>query len=399
MKITNITTYLLKVPLGKDRFYSSQCEFPERNSLLVKVDTDAGISGFGESGQYGPGEPVASFIYNVLKPMLLGKCPLNHTVLWEKMYAGIRDFGRKTTGVEAISGIDIALWDIAGKYYKKPIFDLLGGAFRTKVKAYATGCYYRGIDVLDYKKSIESIRQEARYYADEGFSAMKCKIGLLHLHQDLERVAAIRKEVGQDITLMVDANHAYNFHTAKKMGKLLEELNIHFFEEPVLPEDPTAYRMLRETLNMAIAAGENEFTRYGFLELLKNNCLDIIQPNIGCAGGFTEIKRIEALSSAHHVQLIPHCWGSGIALAAALQLSASLAPVPHTAFPHAPENEPMLEFDKNYNPLRDELLHEGFDFSDGFVRVPEGPGLGVEINPASMQKYLVKIENEYSRVF
>jgi D-galactarolactone cycloisomerase len=396
MKITNITTFLLKVPLGEERFFSSQCSFPERNSLIVKVDTDAGISGFGESGQYGPGEPVASFIEHILKPMIIGKCPLDVAVIWEKMFTGIRDYGRKTTGIEAISGIDIALWDIAGKFYQKPIYKLMGGSFREKVKAYATGCYYRGNDVRDYKGNLSILKDEARQFFDAGFTAMKCKVGLLHIDEDAERVAAIREVIGPDATLMVDANHAYNFHTAKKIGKYLEEFNIHFFEEPVLPENLTGYRMLRESLNMAIAAGENEFTRYGFLELLKNNCLDIIQPNIGCAGGFTEIKRIESLASSYHVMVIPHCWGSGIALAAALQFSAALAPLPHTAFPCAPENEPMLEFDTNYNPLRDELLVKNFSFSDGFVKVPDGPGLGVDINMEVMEKYLVNHQREFT---
>ncbi len=143
-------------------------------------------------------------------------------------------------------------------------------------------------------------------------------------------------------------------------------------------------------MNLAIAAGENEFTRFGYLELLKNECLDIIQPNIGCAGGFTEAKRIEALASAYHVQVIPHCWGSGIALAAALQYCATIAPSPHTAFECAPENSPMIEYDKNVNPLRDSLLTETFSVNDGFVQIPDGPGLGVEINMSVLEKYLTK---------
>jgi D-galactarolactone cycloisomerase len=390
MKITKIETFLLKVPLGEDRFYSSQCAFPERNSLIVKVETDAGIIGFGESGQYGPGEPVASFINEVLAPILIGRNPLETSVLWEEMFSLIRDYGRKATGVEAISGIDIALWDVAGKYYKKPIYDLLGGAFRDKIKAYATGCYYRGKDVTDHPNNLNALREEAKWMVDEGFTALKCKIGLLHIQEDTERIAVIREAIGNDKLLMVDANHAYNFHTAKKMGKNLEPFDIYFFEEPVLPEDHEGYRMLRESLNMAIAAGENEFTRYGFLDLLSKGCLDIIQPNIGCAGGFTEVRRIEALATSHHVQLIPHCWGSGIALAAALHLAAALAPLPHTAFPRAPENEPLLEYDKNFNPLRDELLLDNLRVKDGFVEVPDGPGLGVEIDMAVVKKYRIK---------
>ncbi len=389
MKITDIKTFLLKVPLGENGFYSSQSQFPERNSLLVRIETDNGLTGWGESGQYGPGEPVASFIEMVLKPLLIGKNPLDITVLWEYMFTTIRDFGRKTTGVEAISGIDIALWDIAGKFYNKPIYELFGGAFRKKILGYATGCYYRGEDVLDYKKSLKMLKDEAIGYIDAGFTAIKAKVGLLNVEEDAERIASIRDAVGEKTIIMIDANHAYNFHTAKKMGRFLEELKIHFFEEPVLPEDLYGYKMLRETLSIAIAAGENEFTRFGFLELLKNDCLDIIQPDIGCTGGFTEMKRIEALASAYHVQVIPHVWGSGVALAAALQFCSNIAPSPHTAFPKVPENEPMIEYDKNFNPLRDELLTKSFTIENGFVQIPDGPGLGIEIKIPVLEKYLV----------
>ncbi len=390
MKITSVDTFLLKVPLGKDGFYSSQCEFPERNSLIVRINTDIGISGYGECGQYGPGEPVETFVKSILAPRLADKNPLNTTVLWEDMFGYIRDFGRKTTGIEAMSGLDMALWDIAGKHYNKPIYELLGGSFRDRIKAYATGCYYRREDVGNYKKGLGELKEEAKRHMDDGFSAMKCKIGLLHVEEDTERIAQIREAVGPEPLLMVDANHAYNYHTAKRIGKNLEEYNIFFFEEPVLPEDLYGYKKLRESLNMAIAAGENEFTRFGYLELLKNDCLDIIQPNIGCAGGFTEVRRIEALASSHHVQLIPHCWGSGIALAAALQFCAALPPVPPTAFPIAPENSPMIEYDRNFNPLRDKLLVQGFCVEDGFVKVPDGPGLGIDLDMKVLEKYLTK---------
>jgi len=192
--------------------------FPERNSLLVEVITDSGLIGWGEGGQYGPGEPVAVFIDTILKPRLIGKNPLNISVLWEDMFSSIRDFGRKTTGVEAISAIDIALWDIAGKFYDKPIYDLLGGAFRKKIRGYATGCYYRGEDVMNYQKSIPALKDEARRYIDAGFSALKGKVGLLHVEDDAERVAAIREAIGAKVVFMIDANHAYNYHTAKKNG-------------------------------------------------------------------------------------------------------------------------------------------------------------------------------------
>ncbi len=391
MKITEIQTFSLKAPLGKDRFYWSQRDCPERNSLLVRVQTDGGLEGWGECGQYGPGEPPAAFIRSSLAPRLIGKNPLGHGVLWDEMFNAVRDFGRKCAGIEAISGIDIALWDIAGKFHQRPICDLLGGAFRTKIRAYATGCYYRGDEVLDYKSSLPALCDEAKGYVDAGFTAVKGKIGLLGIDEDIQRVQAIRESVGNETLLMMDANHAYNVHSARRMGRALEALDVLFFEEPVVPEDLDGYAFLRRSLDLAIAGGEVEYTRYGFLELFRKGCVDIAQPDVCCAGGLTEVKRIEALSTAFHVQLIPHVWGSGVALAAALHMCATLAPVPHTAFPRAPLNEPMIEFDRNPNPLRDCLLKEPIRPDGQFVPVPQGPGLGIEIDRDVLNKYLAPL--------
>jgi D-galactarolactone cycloisomerase len=388
MKITNVETFLLKAPLGKERFYWSQRDCPERKSLLVRIRTDSGLEGWGECGQYGPGEPPAAFVNSVLAPRLIGQNPLDSGVLWDLMFNTVRDFARKGAGIEAISGIDVALWDIAGKHYGKPVSELLGGAFRKKIRAYATGCYYRGDDVRDYHAALPALRDEAKGYVDAGFTAIKGKVGLLTIDEDTERVRVIREAVGDGILLMMDANHAYNFHSAKKMGKALESLDVLFFEEPVVPEDLDGYALLRQSLDLAIAGGELEYTRYGFLELFRKGCVDIAQPDICCAGGLTEVKRIEALSTAFHVQLVPHVWGSGVALAAALQLCATLAPVPHTAFPQAPLNEPMIEFDKNPNPLRDDLLKTPIHLDGQFVPVPQGPGLGIEIDEEVLNKYL-----------
>ena len=154
MKITDIQTYVLKSNLGENRFLSSQRPFGSRNSLLVKITTDEDIYGWGEAGQYGPPEPVESFIVNVIKPLIIGKDPMEYEVIWEYLYNYTRDFGRKATPIEAISGIDIALWDIIGKAIGKPVYSLLGGAFRNKVVPYATGIYYRGQEYLNLKSSL-----------------------------------------------------------------------------------------------------------------------------------------------------------------------------------------------------------------------------------------------------
>ena len=387
VRISKIDTYILRVPLGKERFYSSQCAFPERNSLLVRVETDSGLVGWGEGGQYGPAEPVAACVHAVLAPVLMGKDARERGKLWSQMYALVRDFGPKGSYIEAISAIDIALWDITGQSVGLPVYMLLGGAFRKKVRAYATGCYYRGEDYLDYKQNLSRLAEEAAGYRESGFTCLKVKIGLLPIEQDLERVACIRRAVGPDTKLLVDCNHAYNGFNAVKVGKELEKLGVVFMEEPVVPEDHDGYRMVRSKLNMAVAGGEAEYTRYGFERFINGGCVDIVQPDLGVCGGFSEWQHVLALAHAKHILAIPHVWGSGIALAAALQAIASTPCLPHTANPVPLQNEPVIEYDKNPNPLRDQLLEQNLRFEDGYLHVPEGPGLGVKVDMDQIKAY------------
>lgn len=387
MSINSVRAFILRVPLGKERFFSSQCAFPERNSLLVRIETDDGLVGWGEAGQYGPPEPVAACIESVFEPRLLGRDPKQPVRIWEELYAATRDFGQKGTYIEAMSGIDIALWDITGQALGVPVHVLLGGAFRDSVPSYATGCYYRGEDYLDLHKSIPALVEEARGYVEAGFSMLKIKVGLLSVAADLERVAAIREAIGDEMGLFVDANHAYNAHTAIRIGRGLEKYGVLFFEEPVPPEDRAGYRRVRETLGIAIAGGECEFTRYGFRDLISEGCVDIIQPDICVSGGFSEFIKIQALASSYGVAVIPHVWGSGIALATALHALAAIPPFPHTANPIPFQNEPVVEFDRNPNPLRDDLLKTRIELVDGRVSVPQGAGLGIEIDEDVLRKY------------
>jgi len=387
LHITHIETIVLRMPLGKERFFSSQCAFPERNSLLVRVETDTGLVGWGEGGQYGPPEPVADCIDAVLAPRIVGRDPRLVGRIWEELYAATRDFGQKGTYIEAISAIDIALWDILGKHLGVPIHLLLGGAFRDSVHAYATGCYYRGENYLNHTASLDTLAAEARSYVDLGFDTLKIKVGLLSVRADLERVAAIRQAIGPTTALLVDANHAYNASTAIRMGRGMERHDVGWFEEPVPPEDRAGYCAVRAALDIPIAGGECEYTRYGFRDLLAGGCVDIAQPDITVAGGFSEWANIQALASSFGIPVVPHVWGSGIALAAALQVLAVIPPLPHTANPIPLQNEPIVEFDRNRNTLRDDLLCEPIRLVDGRVPVPQGPGLGIEVNMGVVAKY------------
>jgi D-galactarolactone cycloisomerase len=386
MKIANIETFPLSCGLGDRRFYSSQAAFPERNSLLVRITTDDGLTGWGEGGQWGPPEPTAACIEQVLKPRLVGREASQPVRLWEESYANTRDFGQKGTYIEAISAIDIALWDIWGKSLGVPVHALLGGAFRDRIPAYATGCYY-GENFRDRKAALADLAEEVSGYRDGGFTALKIKVGLLPVEDDEARVALVRETVGPDLKLLADANHAYNAATAIRMGRALEKYNLLWFEEPVVPEDRTGYRRVRDAIDVPIAGGECEFTRYGFRDLFLGECVDIAQPDLCASGGLSEWVKINALASTFGVMVVPHVWGSGVALAAALHALAATPPLPHTLENVPLQNQAMVEYDRKHNPLRDDILVENFRLEDGCLPVPQGPGLGVSVDTGMLAKY------------
>jgi len=386
MIIRRITPHILRVPIGERTFYSSQAVFPERNSLLVKIESEDGLVGWGEGGQYGPPGPVAACVHDVFAPLLVGGRADQPAKTWEQLYAFSRDFGRQSAYVEAISAIDIALWDLWGQHLGQPIHALLGGAFRDRVTAYATGGYY-GADFRNRARVLAELEREAAAYAAGGFGILKMKVGLLSIEADAERVDVVRRAVGKDVKLLVDANHAYTAAAAIRMGRKLDEHAVLWFEEPVIPEDRAGYRRVREALSIPIAGGECEYTRYGFRDLFVGECVDIAQPDLCVCGGLSEWLKIQSLASSFGVLTIPHVWGSGIALAAALHALATIPPSPHTANPVALQNEPVVEFDRTHNPLRDELLTENFVLDHGALLVPQGAGLGVKVNDAVLLKY------------
>lgn len=386
MKIDRVETFVLKVPLGAERFWSSQAGFPERNSLLVRLTTSDGVVGWGEGGQYGPAEPVKACIDAVLAPRLLAMPDASPAVVWDQLYATTRDFGQKGPYIEAISAIDIALWDAFGRTLGAPVSTLLGGRFRERVPAYGTGGYYTHTD-FDAARDLDRLVAEVSRYAESGFSMLKMKVGLLPVREDGLRVAAVREALGDDFQLLADANHAYNASTAIAMGRILQDADFGFFEEPVPPEDRAGYVRVRSALTVPIAGGEAEYTRYGFRDFINDGCVDIVQPDLGVCGGLSEAQRIVALATAQNLRTIPHVWGSGIALSAGLHFCSSLAlaPYAHRAIPL--QNEPVIEFDRTHNPLRDDLLVEPFVLEDGHVAVPTGPGLGVEVNMDVVERY------------
>jgi D-galactarolactone cycloisomerase len=294
------------------------------------------------------------------------------------MYHMTRDYGRKGSVVAGISAVDIALWDIAGKARDAPIHALLGGAFREQVEPYATGFYrIRG------QGEAERLADEAIRHHESGFRLMKVKLGY-GIDDDLACMAAIGRAIaGRGVTLMVDTNHGYGRAEALKLGRALADYDLRWYEEPVAPEDVRGYVEMREKLTMPIAGGENEHTLYGFRDLFVAGALDVAQPDLGSCGGITAARHIVALAQAHGVAVNPHVWGSAIAQAASLQLIAALPVTHHSLF----TTEPVLEYDQSSHPFRQYLVREPIVQRDGWVAIPTGPGLGIDIDRSVLDRF------------
>ena len=378
MKITDVIAHQLSVAVDEPFTSSRGWFYKTKGALVVEITTDAGIAGWGDC--YGPAAVCRAIVETLLKPSLIGRDPFDIEVIWEALYNKVKDYGLTGMTISGISGVDIALWDIVGKACRQPVHKLLGGAFRTRVEAYATGLYFKNMDKLN-----EEAVEEARGYAAQGFRAIKMKLGLGSIKKDIDRVAAVRQAIRPERLLMVDANHCFNVPQAIAIGRELEKLNVHWFEEPISPEDLDGYAELRAHLDVPIAGGENEFTKFGFREILAKRAMDIIQPDVCAAGGLTECKKIAALAQAHAVQCVPHAWGTAIGLAATIHYLASLPDTPPCLVPVPP----LLEYEQTFNPFRDELSLVKIAHQQGWVEVPTGPGLGIEIDRKILERYRV----------
>lgn len=378
MRILDLKTHVLSTPLDEP-FAFSMGWVHRRSALIVELTTDDGVTGWGEALCHGlqPPEIAAAIVQTALKPVVLGEDPFDVELLWERMYNRTRPFGQKGAVPNAISAVDVAIWDCLGRSLGKPVHKLLGGAWRSQVQPYATG-FYRRPGVAYPEDAIA----EARRHLAAGFSAMKLKIGF-GVEEDIAYVHAVREAIGPGPKLMVDANHAYNVGSARRLLRALEPARIHWLEEPISPEDIDGYRELKNLTDIYLAAGENEFTKIGFREWISRRAVDILQPDLCSAGGFTECRKIAALAQAWHLPIVPHVWGSGIALAASLQFLATLAPAPLALQPI----EPMLEYDQSAHPFRQDLIFGAIAMHDGMVQIPDGPGLGVEVDREILARY------------
>lgn len=376
MKISAVRTHLLDYRLPTP-FESASMRFDRRSHILVEIVCDDGTTGWGEC--LGPARPNAAVV-QAYAPRLIGADPLETEKIWAVLYNALRDQGQRGLTITALSGIDIALWDIKGKHFGVPVSTLLGGRFRESVRAYATGSFKRdGVD------RIEDNAAETKRHAEAGFHAVKIKIGF-NVEEDLRVIRAVRDAIGSDVKLMIDANHGYDAMEAVELGRRAAEYGIDWYEEPVVPEQLGAYRQVRANQPIPVAGGETWHTRWGMREPIETRAIDIVQPDLAGVGGFTEAKRVADMAALHGVRVVPHVWGTAVHVAAALQFMAAMVPNPVRVNPI----EPILEFDRTENPFRQAIIKTPIEHVGGVVAIPDGPGLGIEINRDALAEFRMK---------
>ena len=343
---------------------------PQAQSCLVKITAEDGTIGWGEGhAPLGPRATVA-VVEDVLAPLLVGEDPLAIERHWERMYGSMRLRGHVAGyQLEAIAGVDIALWDLAGKLVGLPAYRLLGGPFITELPAYASGVPGRTVE--------ERAASAERFIAD-GYTAMKASIGRGSLDEDLAAVAALIATVGGRADVLVDAHGAYASHTALYVGRELQRLGVKWLEDPLPPEDVEGYVALAAALEMPVAAGETECTRWQFEERLRQKAVDLILPDICRAGGITEGRKIATVADIHNVRWAAHVsMGTSVHVAAAAHLAAASA------------NFLIFEFSSTPNPIGENLLTRPLHPDGGILRVPDGPGLGIDFDEQKLQQHLL----------
>lgn len=383
-RISAVRAQWLQAPIPPERRHTSDFGLMDTfNTALVTVETDDGLTGYGEAkvhvGSAGNYASVCSVVEHELRPLLLGQDPRSIAGLWQAMYNGSRAhlarehgrsfpaLGRRGITVSAISGVDIALWDLLGKRLGVPVYQLLGGRCRDRILAYASGGW----------AGPGAIGAEVRRFVEMGYRAVKIRSGLNDASVDAsaERVREVREAVGPGVQVMIDAHGTLSLPEAKRLCRKIEPYDVAWFEEPTPIDFPDAMRELRRSTDIPIAAGESEQTRYPFRDLLERRAVDILQPDLSIGGGISEARHIASLAGAYQVQLAPHLWGGAVLFAAGLHLAA------------ATPNVVILEHCHGCNPLLRELVPEQFDLLDGCLEINDRPGLGVTPDPETVERY------------
>lgn len=388
MKIRTVNATWVRVPIPEAQQHVSDFgRIASFDTTVVRIETECGLVGWGEAkdevGSSGNGLALATIINHKLGPRLVGEDPRDINRLWEVMYNGPRDhyaldagrvfpiLGRRGITISAMSGIDIALWDILGKSLNAPIWRLLGGRRRTSMPAYASGGW-AGADGIG--------KQLSAYVERGGFRAVKMRVGVIDgpVQKSVDRVRAAREALGGDIALMCDAHGTYSVAEAKRFCRLVEDLDLLWFEEPVTADDHRGLAEVRSSTCVPIAIGESEFTRHDFLDVAQRGGADFFQPDLAICGGISEAMRIGAIASAFNLRLAPHLWTGALAFAAGMHVTAA-----------SPAGF-ILEYSLGANPLLHELAQESFTVENGEVDIPDRPGLGVTVDEGFIKRYAVQ---------
>jgi L-rhamnonate dehydratase len=371
MRITEIETIILRLPVVEMIADGTQ------DGLIVLVHTDEGITGIGEVDASPEviraviDAPASHALSSGLRELLIGQDPMCVRRLWDTMYRGSIFFGRRGPAVMAMSGIDIALWDIVGKVTNRPVHEVLGGAYRKKIRAYASTL------MPDTPKEAAA---EASRWAEAGFRAVKLGWGGFAIACDggVALMRAIREAVGEKVDILLDIGFNWEPSSAIEYARRLEEYNPFWIEEPFWPDDKTAYAHLADAIDTRVAAGEEETTRWAFRELIDQGHVDVVQPDVSRAGGFTEVQRIAELAAMAGLPCVPHAWSTGILKAATAHMNAA---IPNALF---------MEFCVWKGPLNDELTEPRIWIDgNGDVEIPTGPGLGVTLRDDVVDRYRV----------
>ncbi len=388
MKIRSVKAWWLHVPIPEDQQHRSDFGVVDSFDMtLIRIETECGLTGHGEAkatvASAGDNRALAVMIEKEMGPLLIGKDCRTISAHWENLYSGVRGhyaidrghvfpiLGRRGITISAISGIDMALWDILGQSLGVPVWQLLGGRRLERMPAYASGGW----------ANVDGIGEQLLSYVDRGgFQAVKMRVGVAdgEVRHSAARVKAAREALGPDIDIMCDAHGTYTVSEAKRFCRMVEECDIAWFEEPVTADDKHGLSEVRATTDIPIATGENESTRFAFRDLANLRAADIFQPDLAICGGVTEGMRIAAIASAHQVLLAPHLWGGALMFAAGLHLCAT-SPAAY-----------IIEYSLGANPMLFELSHEAPVCVDGFVEIPNRPGLGVDINNDFVEYYTVR---------
>ena len=385
MKISRIEAIWLQVPIPEHQQHTSDFGRAQTfDTAVVRVETNAGLTGWGEAkvsaGSFGDYGGVVNIINQEFAPRLVGEDPRDITRLWEELYNGTRAhyalarghvfpaIGRRGVSISALSGIDIALWDILGKSLGAPVWRLLGGRRSQRMPAYASGGWASAAQIGE---------QLNGYVAKGGFSGVKMRIGVFDGSPaaSAERVIAAREALGPKVDLMCDAHGTFTVSEAKEFCHLVRDCGIAWFEEPVTADDKRGLAEVRRATHIPIATGESECTRFDFRDLIELRAADILQPDLAICGGITEAMRIGALASAANLRLAPHLWAGAPAFAAGLHVAAA-SPAAH-----------ILEYSLGANPMIHELVEESFAVEGGMLDIPDRPGLGITVREDFLARY------------